>query len=83
VNPETGTPKKPSGVHGVHYTWQIGGEKPSDGDKLPHDKFTLRTHYIITYNEADKGKTVYFATCYENAKGDAGPWSEIAEEVVG
>jgi len=89
VNPGTGTPKKPDGVHGVRYAWQVGspaaagGEKPAGGDYLLHDKFTLKTHYVITHNEADKGKTVYVASCYENAKGDKGPWSEIAEGVIG
>jgi hypothetical protein len=38
---------------------------------------------VITHTEAAKGETVYYATCYENAKGDTGPWSPIVEAVNG
>jgi len=37
----------------------------------------------IPTREADKGKSVYYAACYENAKGHAGLWSPVEEGVVG
>ncbi|GHT67132.1 hypothetical protein FACS1894110_12050 [Spirochaetia bacterium] len=32
--------------------------------------------------EADKAKTAYYATCYENGKGEQGPWSPIVDAVI-
>ena len=32
--------------------------------------------------EAERGKKVFYAACYENAKGEAGPWSDIIEAVI-
>jgi hypothetical protein len=37
---------------------------------------------VVTYTEADKKKTAYYAVCYENAKGEPGPWSPIVEAAI-
>jgi hypothetical protein len=74
---------KPADAYRVRYAWQVGGEKPAQGEDLPKSKFTRRTNRIITHTEADKGKTAYYATCYENDKGDQGPWSPVVEAVIG
>jgi hypothetical protein len=31
----------------------------------------------------DKAKTAYYAACYENSKGDTGPWPPVEEVVIG
>jgi hypothetical protein len=36
-------------VHGVRYTWQVGGEKPPKGDNLPKTKFTRKMPLIVTH----------------------------------
>jgi hypothetical protein len=74
---------KPDGVHGVRYGWQVGGEKPLRGEDLPKSQFSRKTSLVISHSEADKGQTVYYATCYENAKGDQGPWSPVEEAIIG
>jgi hypothetical protein len=80
---ENGKETKPTGVHGVRYGWQIGGEKPASGENLPKTKFSRKANYIITHTEADKGKAVYYAVCYENSSGDEGPWSPVEEAMIG
>jgi hypothetical protein len=74
---------KPEGVHGVRYAWQVGGERPAKGEDLPKSKFSQRTFFIVTHTEADKAKTAFYATCYENSRGDEGPWSPVEEAVIG
>jgi hypothetical protein len=74
---------KPADAYGVRYGWQVGGEKPASGADLPKTKFSRKTRHIVTHTEADKAKTAYYATCYENGKGDTGPWSPVEEAVIG
>jgi hypothetical protein len=74
---------KPADAYGVRYAWQAGGEKPASGADLPKTKFSRKTSHIVTHTEADKAKTAYYATCYENGKGDTGPWSPVEEAVIG
>ncbi|MDR1127431.1 MAG: hypothetical protein LBL06_04800 [Treponema sp.] len=74
---------KPSDAYGVRYAWQVGGERPISGADLPKTKFSRKTTHVVTYTEAEKGKTAYYAACYENGKGDAGPWSPIMDAVIG
>ncbi|MDR2446126.1 MAG: hypothetical protein LBD58_02350 [Treponema sp.] len=74
---------KPADAYGVRYAWQVGGEKPASGADLPKTKFSRKTAHVVTHTEADKAKTAYYAACYENGKGDTGPWSPVEEAVVG
>jgi hypothetical protein len=83
LNRDTGGTAKPADAYGVHYAWQIGGEKPASAEDLPKGKFSRRITLTVTYSEADKGKPVFYAACYENSKGDAGPWSPIEEAFIG
>jgi hypothetical protein len=83
LNHATGDTAKPEDAYGVRYAWQVGGEKPVSGADLGKTKFSRKTTHIVTHTEADKGKTAYYATCYENSKGDTGPWSPVEEAVIG
>jgi hypothetical protein len=67
----------------VRYGWQVGGERPASGEGLPKSRFSRKTNLVIAHTEADKGKTAYYATCYENGKGDQGKWSPVEEAVIG
>jgi hypothetical protein len=83
LNHTTGSTSKPADAYGVRYAWQVGGDRPASGDDLPKSKFSRKTTLIIAHTEADKAKTAYYATCYENGKGDMGKWSPIEEAVIG
>jgi hypothetical protein len=82
LNHVTSDTSKPADAYGVRYSWQIGGERPATGAALPKTKFSRKTTLVIAHTEADKAQTAYYATCYENGKGEQGPWSAIAEAVV-
>jgi hypothetical protein len=83
INHEIGNTHKPADAYGVRYAWQVGGTKPASGADLTKTKFSRKTTLIVTHTEADKGKTAYYSTCYENGKGDTGPWSPIEEAIIG
>jgi hypothetical protein len=83
LNHATGSTSKPADAYGVRYAWQVGGEKPASGEDLPNSKFSRKTTFTVTHTEADKAKTAYYAACYENGKGDTGPWSPVEEAVIG
>ena len=83
LNHATGDTAKPEDAYGVRYAWQVGGTKPASGADLPKTKFNRKTPHIVTHTEADKGKTCWYSTCYENSKGDMGPWSPVVDAVIG
>jgi hypothetical protein len=82
LNHSTGDTSKPADAYGVRYSWQVGGEKPASGADLPKTKFSRKATLMVTHTEVDKTKTAYYATCYENSKGEQGPWSPIVEAVI-
>ncbi|MDR2910984.1 MAG: hypothetical protein LBV47_06435 [Bacteroidales bacterium] len=83
LNIENGKASKPAGVYGVRFVWQVGGERPVSGTAIFNGRFSRRPVITVAYDEIERGKTVYYASCYENAKGEAGPWSPVAEAYIG
>ena len=83
VNHDTGNTSKPADAYGVRYAWQVGGTKPASGADLPKVKFSRKPVLMVTYTEADKGKVAYYASCYENSRGETGPWSPVEEAFIG
>jgi hypothetical protein len=49
---------------------------------LPKGEFSRKPVKVVRHTEADKGKTAYYATAYENSKGEKGPWSPVVEAVI-
>jgi hypothetical protein len=82
LNRDTGTLSKPDDAYGVRYAWQVGGEKPASGEDLPKTEFSRKSSYVVAHSEADKGKTAYYATCYENGRGYRGQWSPVIEAII-
>jgi hypothetical protein len=83
MNTERGDHSKPADAYRVRYAWQVGGERPaSGGDIKGSTKITRKTTYIVRHTEADKGKTAYYSTAYENDNGDTGKWSPVEEAII-
>ncbi|MDR2553218.1 MAG: hypothetical protein LBD31_08645 [Treponema sp.] len=83
INTEPGGGIKPEGVHGVRFAWQVGGVRPATGEDLPKSVFSQKTLHVVGHTEADKAQTAYYATCYENTRGERGPWSPVVDAVIG
>jgi hypothetical protein len=82
INAE-GKASMPSDAVGVRYAWQVGGDRPVSGAHLPNSRFLRRSVCVVSHTEAEKGMIVYYAVCYENGKGESGPWSTVVEAIVG
>jgi hypothetical protein len=73
---------KPHGVHGAEVRWDILAEAPASVDELVHSSFDTHTPLTLTFDESDRGKTVYFCLRWENTRGEKGPWSEIVMAII-
>lgn len=73
---------RPEDAYGMRIAWQVGGERPSEGMFLPRSMFSRKMAVVISHTESDKGRPAYYATCYENQKGEAGPWSPVTEAYI-
>jgi hypothetical protein len=73
---------KPVDVHGVSFSWEIMDTPPTTPDDLRHSVFRVKTVEIFDFKEDERGKKVYYAARYENAKGEAGPWSDIVMAII-
>lgn len=82
LNPENSKNAKPDGVHGVRFAWQVGGERPISGQIIINGQFSRKPILMRTYSEMEKNQVVWYACCYENTRGEAGPWSPVAEAYI-
>jgi hypothetical protein len=73
---------KPYGQHGAEIRWQILSSPPTSVNDLIHSAFDTHSPFMLTFDDTDRGKTVYFCLCWENTRGEKGPWSEIVSAVI-
>jgi hypothetical protein len=73
---------KPAGQHGVEIRWVISDVPVVDVMNLTSSSFDTRTPFTIEFQGHERGKTVYFCLCWENTRGEKGPWSEIQSAIV-
>jgi hypothetical protein len=55
---------------------------PTHVEQLEHTFLDGRQPFEITRPEEDWGKVVYFATAYQNYRGEMGAWSEIGSIII-
>jgi hypothetical protein len=82
INQAAGKKNKPEDVHGVRFVWEILDAPPANAEELRHSVFRRKVVEVFDYSEEDRGKKAFYAACYENAKGETGPWSDIIEAVI-
>jgi hypothetical protein len=73
---------KPCGVHGAEIRWAILDRPPVSIEELTRSGFDTRSPFKLMFDESDRGKTVYFCLCWESARGEKGPWSEIVMAII-
>jgi hypothetical protein len=73
---------KPYGVNGAVIIYAVLDTPPADHSALIHSVLATRTPHILEFTEEERGKTVYVAICWQNEKGEKGPWSEIESAIV-
>jgi hypothetical protein len=73
---------KPYGVNGAVIACAVLDARPANHDALTRTVLATRTPYILEFTEEERGKKVYIAICWQNEKGEKGPWSEIKSAIV-
>jgi hypothetical protein len=73
---------KPYGVNGAVIIYAVLDSPPADINALTRNVLATRTPHILEFTDEERGKTVYIAICWQNEKGQKGPWSEIESAIV-
>jgi len=73
---------KPEGVAGCEIRSLISDTWPASIDDMLASVFSTRSPCIFTFDESQRGKTVYFCLRWENARGQKGPWSTIYSVII-
>ncbi|MDR1368767.1 MAG: hypothetical protein LBJ72_01385 [Dysgonamonadaceae bacterium] len=73
---------KPHGIHGAGIRWGLREEAPTDINLLNNSSFVTHSPFTFDFNEADRGKTLWFCLCWENTTGEKGPWGEIGSAII-
>lgn len=75
---------KPTGVHGCEIYMKVDGEAPKDASELTYVATDTATPYVLKFDGAKAGKTVYYWLRWVNTRGETGPWSiAVSAMVVG
>jgi hypothetical protein len=73
---------RPYGVNGALIKQAVLDAPPADHNALTRTVLATRTPHILEFIEEERGKTVYVVICWQNEKGELGPWSEIESAIV-
>ncbi|MDR0561745.1 MAG: hypothetical protein LBG73_03570 [Spirochaetaceae bacterium] len=73
---------KPAHVHGVELRWSLLDGPPHSVEDLTKSAFDTASPYTFKFDEADRGKALYICPCWENNKGEKGPYGEIYKAIV-
>ncbi|MDR1963428.1 MAG: hypothetical protein LBQ50_06590 [Planctomycetaceae bacterium] len=74
--------KKPDNAIGAVVYFKISDTPITDPSELTNSVLVTRSPYKLTFPPSERGKIVYMAARWENAKGEKGPWGEIISEVI-
>jgi hypothetical protein len=73
---------KPHGVNNALIFYAVLDTPPASPDVLTRFALATRTPFTLEFTESERGKTVYVAICWQNAKGEKGPMSEMESAIV-
>jgi len=69
---------KPHGYDGAVIIWDIRDTPPADPKELANHTMASRTPHTLTFDEAQRGKTVQIALAWQNERGIIGQLSHTA-----
>ena len=73
---------KPYGVNGAVVAWGLLDAPPVKQKDLPHTFLATRSPYTMEFEEDERGKTLYIALCWQNVRGQLGPWSNLQTAII-
>ncbi|MDR0687022.1 MAG: hypothetical protein LBF79_06170 [Dysgonamonadaceae bacterium] len=74
--------KRPYGYNGAYVVYAILPSPPESIAELNLNILATRTPHIMEFEEGSSGKRVYFAICWQNEKGQNGPFSPIQSAII-
>jgi hypothetical protein len=79
-----GSRAKPFGTQGAEIRHLVckPGEEPKSVDELIHSDFATRTPFLFELPDRQSGMILCVAMCWENTRGEKGPWSHIETVVI-
>jgi hypothetical protein len=79
---ESGLKGKPHGVGSIEFKHGFPEGDPQSVDELPETEFHSRTTFLIDFDEADRGKKVYFCGRWIMRTMAQGPWGDIHFAII-
>ena len=82
---ETGSKAVPYGYDGVVLRKQVleeGEPVPEEQATLSYSRLLSKNNVIETFRTQDQGKRCAYAACWQNEKGEEGPWSDVLVAIV-
>jgi hypothetical protein len=76
------SPARPHGATGAVIRWAILPMPPAVVEELTSSVLASRSPHVFTFQENQRGQTLYLAASWQNAKGEKGPWSVIANTII-
>jgi len=73
---------KPPNHDGAVIIWEILDKPPERPDDLNRHTMASRTPHTLSFDETERGKTVYIAAAWQNERGNTGAWSEIQNTII-
>jgi len=73
---------KPSHYGGAVIVWDVLDARPDNPERLTLHTMAGRTPHALEFAEEQRGRTVYIAAAWQNARGLTGQWSEIHSAVI-
>ena len=73
---------RPYGTGGAVIIFAVLDTPPANTDALIHSVLATRTPHIFNFSEEERGKTLYAAACWQNERGQKGPWSDIVKAII-
>jgi hypothetical protein len=76
------TNARPYGVNGAVAAYAVRDTPPTSINDLTRTALATHTPFTLEFTEEERGKTVYVALCWQNERGERGPWSEIESTFI-
>jgi hypothetical protein len=76
-DPASETGARPYGVNGAVVLYDIRETPPARTGELKQNVLATRSPFKLNFEEDDRGKRIYVAVCWQNERGQRGPFSEV------
>jgi hypothetical protein len=75
--------RKPDMTKGFVCRYAILDQPPASWENLPHKAYSQASTLTLEFDLNLRGKTLYYAFCWENTRGQHGNWGTIGSMIIG